>query len=100
MLTIAAMSRSPIAARMRAISATGSAAPSDSSPLPQIALFEARARIVVKQKVETRAGKSRQSAMVAKGRADHEHGAATLAGRRTFLRAAPAPICLSNQDAN
>ena len=49
-------------------------------------LFEARARIVMKQIVEAGTGKSRQLPMVAKGRADNEHGAAPRAGRRTFLR--------------
>ena len=49
-------------------------------------LFEARARIIMKQKIEAGTGKTRQLPMVAKGRADDEHGAAPRAGRRTFLR--------------
>ena len=49
-------------------------------------LFEARARIIMEQIEEAWTGKSRQLPMIAKGRADHEHGAGTRAARRTLLR--------------
>ena len=87
MLTIAAMSRS----RDRGADAgdlgnrIGDAVQTLSPAADQ--LLEARARIVMEQKVEAGTGKPRQLAMVAEGRADHENIARRADTPRGFATA-------------